>query len=95
MTRISRSAALPDDSGDDRRNGDRRATGPEKWHLKKELSLSLIVVLLGYGFLGVQAFFKHERDIELLKAGMSANFTILTNADIAIDRKSTRLNSSH
>ena len=83
MVRNSRPMDLPDD-GSERRGVDRRAAPPEKWHLKKELSMSLIVVLLGYGFLGVQAFFKHERDIELLKAGQAANFTILSDADIAM-----------
>ena len=62
---------------------ERRAPEPEKWHLSKSIPIGLIITLLVIAFSGVQAFFKHERDIDLLKAAQASNFTILANADIS------------
>ena len=76
MTRPSRPMGLPDAM-----LVDRRAPEPEKWHLSKNVPISLIVTLLVIAFSGVQAFFKHERDIDLLKAAQVANYSTLREAD--------------
>ena len=88
MGRVSHSLEPPNVSGAsaEQRQGDRRSPQPEKWHLKKEITVGFVFGFALLAFSGVQAFYKHEREIDLLKASVNANFTILANANAAQDR---------
>ena len=59
---------------------ERRAPEPESWHLKKEISGSLIISVLTLGVAVVIAYTDLKRDIELIRA----NASVLEQQDIRL-----------
>lgn len=51
---------------------DRRAPVDLGWHLDKKVPITLILSLFALGGTGINAYYKHERDIDLMKARFEA-----------------------